>query len=164
MRPILLLLLHVNYCHFKSFSAELAAAERLLINSQSHTGIKVTFEQTAKQLLFLSPSFLGSQRVNGGNWARGESLKHILQQPMNSTLGPCIPERKLWFGREWRQPVAWPWFTGALRLPRVTNHNIMALWNQSKAQFQRMGERKERKSRERVLCKMTHLISESLWG
>lgn len=64
---------------------------------------------------------------------------------MNSTLGPYIPERKLRFVREWRQPVAWPWFTGCFRLPRVTNHNIMALWIQRRAQFQRMEKREKRK-------------------
>lgn len=134
---MVLLLLQVNYWHL----------EKMLMKRRTLC-IKVTCEHTAlaKPLLFLSSSFPGSRRVNGGIWTRGESLKHILHQPTNSTLRPCIPKRKLWFGREWRQPVAWPWFTGGLRLPRVTNHNIMALWIQSKAQLQRMRKRDERES------------------
>lgn len=78
-----------------------------------------------------------------GIWAQGESLKHILQQPMNSTLGPCVPRGKLWLGREWRQAVAWLWFTGAPCLPRATNHNIMALEVQSDWRSAPQNERKK---------------------
>lgn len=88
---------------------------------------------------------------------------------MNSTLGTCIPKWKLWFGKEWRQPVAWPWFTGGSRLPKVTNHNIMALQIQIKAQFQTIRKReKERREREGrvpsiILCFVWQLdISASL--
>lgn len=116
----------------------------------SHTqGIKVICEQAvwAKSLLFLF-CFLGNQRVNGETYSRGESLKYILHPAMNSTLGPCIPKRKLWFGREWRQPVAWPWFTGGLRLPRVTNHNIRAPTNSEESSLPKTGRKRGKKERE----------------
>lgn len=68
---------------------------------------------------------------------------------MNSTLGTCIPKWKLWFGKEWRQPVAWPWFTGGSRLPKVTNHNIMALQIQIKAQLQTIRKREKERGKEK---------------
>lgn len=80
---------------------------------------------------------------------------------MNCILGTSILKWKLQFGREWRRPVAWPWFTGGSRLPKVTNHNIMALWIQSQAQFHRIGKREweQIKREERVSYTKWHTSS-----